>query len=493
MKISGGVFSNVSKTCSYLEQDVYSKSSMVAISHAIEEVVLQSGLKADMYVCFQNFDFFLKEQTRYLELARYCNRIYIYATAIDYHQLMDIASKAENIRFIEISSISSLADEWNVMVDHREAPMMLVTREVTGEEEGDDFDMFAWSQEEDFRLFKGYLTFEPEPVRYAISLIRRITPEVILWLPGEESLFLTVLQQDSGGKCGAKESIQVMEATETKPRRSSEAVRTPSSDAKASQENASIKSGLPGTRARAFINLALNEIEAETRQLQKKNVRLQSEKEKNKQASFEMIKRLCFAAEYQDKETALHLIRMSYFAQALYRAYGADQAETEMMRYAALTHDIGKIGVPDRILLKEEPLDDEEYKTMQKHTRLGAEILADSRNRMIQMAWEICYYHHEKFDGSGYPEGLAGEDIPVPARIVAIADVFDVLTSPCVNKPAYSWEDALAYMEEGRDKHFDGRLLDLFLDIGEEVYQFKRKVERQAQYRTKTELLRLHV
>lgn len=485
MKISGGIFPYVSKTCSYLNHDCYSKSSMVAISHAIEEVVLQAGLKADLYVCFQNFEFFQQEQERYMELAQFCNQIYIYATAINYQKLMDVAPKAENIRFIEISSISTLANEWNVMVDHREAPMMLVTHEVTGGEE-DAGDMFAWYQEDDFRLFSGYLTFEPEPVRYGISLIRRITPQVILELPCQESLFMTVLREDSWAKNGGSETVKNLdeEVSSLGPSKTGEP--------EVPRESAYIKSGLPGYRARAFINLALNEIETKTRQLQRKNVRIQEEKEQNKQATLEMIKRLCYAAEYRDVETALHLIRMSYYAQALYMAYGAGE-EAEMIRYAALTHDIGKIGIPDQILLKPGPLTDEEYRTMQEHAKIGAQILADSNNRLIQMAWEICYYHHEKFDGMGYPEGVSGQEIPLTARIVAIADVFDALTSPRVYKSAYSWEESFKIMGEERDRHFDGELLDLFEGISEDIYQFKRKVERQAQYRTNTEMLRLHV
>ncbi len=177
----------------------------------------------------------------------------------------------------------------------------------------------------------------------------------------------------------------------------------------------------------------------------------------------EIIHRLGRAAEYRDNETGLHIIRMSRYSQLLGQLAGMDESETELLLHASPMHDIGKIGIHDRILLKPGKLDAEEWAIMQTHARIGADLLDGHPAPILQMARDIALTHHEKWDGSGYPDGRVGEGIPLVGRIVAVADVFDALTSARPYKPAWPLEHALAYLSEQRGRHFDPRLVDLFL------------------------------
>lgn len=178
----------------------------------------------------------------------------------------------------------------------------------------------------------------------------------------------------------------------------------------------------------------------------------------------EIALRLVAAAEYRDEETSGHVRRIGMFAEILARALGWDPQKIEDIRVAATMHDIGKIGVPDGILLKPGKLTPEEYEVVKLHTEIGARMLAGSRAPLLQMAEGIAQSHHEKWDGSGYPEGLAGEKIPQAARIVAIADVFDSLTHDRIHRPAFAEEKALDVMHEGKAEHFDPQILDIFFE-----------------------------
>ena len=183
----------------------------------------------------------------------------------------------------------------------------------------------------------------------------------------------------------------------------------------------------------------------------------------------EIVQRLGLAAEYKDNETGLHVMRMSHYAHALGRAAGLSETMADELLHAAPMHDIGKIGIPDRILLKPGKLEGEEWTTMQTHAAIGASILGGHRGGLLALASQIALAHHEKYDGSGYPHGLAGEAIPLAARIVAIADVFDALTSARPYKPAWPVERALDYLREQRGRHFDPALVDLFMTVLPEV------------------------
>ncbi len=183
----------------------------------------------------------------------------------------------------------------------------------------------------------------------------------------------------------------------------------------------------------------------------------------------ETLMRLARAGEHKDYDTAMHLQRMSLYSRALAEAMGLSEEDAEIIELSAPLHDIGKIGIPDSILLKKGPLDSDELKLMRKHPLIGYEILQNSPSKYLQMGGEIALAHHERFDGTGYPYGLKGESIPLAARIVAIADVLDALTSVRPYKEAWSIEKAFEYIDEESGKHFDPELVSIMLSIRKSV------------------------
>ncbi|MFH1031963.1 MAG: HD domain-containing phosphohydrolase [Chloroflexota bacterium] len=208
------------------------------------------------------------------------------------------------------------------------------------------------------------------------------------------------------------------------------------------------------------------EVEAE---VAKRTESLQKALEKIKIASLDTVYRLSRAAEYKDEDTGAHVQRMSHYSSAIARAAGYDDEFVENILWAAPMHDIGKIGIPDRILQKPGKLDTDEWAIMKQHTTIGVEILKDASADFIKLAGIIAYNHHEKWDGSGYPQELKGTDIPIAGRIVALADVFDALTSDRVYRPAVPLEKALAIIKEGQGSHFDPALVDTFVSIKDEI------------------------
>lgn len=183
----------------------------------------------------------------------------------------------------------------------------------------------------------------------------------------------------------------------------------------------------------------------------------------------ELIFRLSKAAEYRDPETGAHILRMSNYSKLIARNLGLSEAEQELLLTAAPMHDIGKIGIPDQILLKPGRLDDNELKIMRKHAEYGAALLQNSTTLLTQTAEIVAASHHEKFDGSGYPKGLKGDEIPLYGRIVAVADVFDALTSVRPYKKAWPIEDAKQYVIENSGTHFDPKCVEAFLADWDEV------------------------
>jgi putative two-component system response regulator len=169
------------------------------------------------------------------------------------------------------------------------------------------------------------------------------------------------------------------------------------------------------------------------------------------------------AGEYRDNETGRHVLRMSHSAAVIGRALGMGDAEADDLLNAAAMHDVGKIGIPDAVLLKPGKLDAEEWATMRRHPMMGAEIIGEHDARVLQMARRVALHHHEKWDGSGYPDGLAGLAIPLEARIVALCDVFDALTSERPYKKAWSVDQAVALLREESGKHFDPALVEHFI------------------------------
>ncbi len=197
------------------------------------------------------------------------------------------------------------------------------------------------------------------------------------------------------------------------------------------------------------------------------------------ESRLEIIRFLGRAAEFRDNETGVHIVRMSHYSACLGKAAGMAKEDAEMLLNASPMHDIGKIGIPDHILQKPGKLDEAEYEIMKKHAQIGADILSGHHSPLMQMAATIALTHHEKWDGSGYPQGLKGEDIPFIGRIVALCDVFDALTSNRPYKKAWRVEDARGYILENRGKHFDPGLADIFERTFSEIVTIRERYVEQ--------------
>ena len=188
----------------------------------------------------------------------------------------------------------------------------------------------------------------------------------------------------------------------------------------------------------------------------------------------ETIRRLSWAAEFRNQETGEHIVRMSLYCALLARLAGLDGDHAEAIRIASPMHDVGKIGIPDRILLKPGRLTQDEREVMEAHTEMGHRILAGSGVELLDLAAVMALTHHEWIDGTGYPSAAAGDAIPIEGRICAIADVFDALTSDRVYRPAFQPDEARSLMLEGRGTQFDTVLLDLFFDSFDDVLAIRR-------------------
>jgi putative two-component system response regulator len=188
-----------------------------------------------------------------------------------------------------------------------------------------------------------------------------------------------------------------------------------------------------------------------------------------REAHNETVIKLAVACEYRDDDTAQHLKRMAGYSRVIAQRIGLSTEQVKSIETAAPMHDIGKIGVPDSILLKPGKLTPDEFKIMQKHPGIGARILSGSSSPLLVAAETIALCHHEKFDGTGYPRNLKGDQIPIEGRIVALADVFDALTTRRCYKPAFSIEKSLEIIREGNGKHFDPAVVVAFNDGLDEV------------------------
>ncbi len=181
-------------------------------------------------------------------------------------------------------------------------------------------------------------------------------------------------------------------------------------------------------------------------------------------AHHEALFRLAMAAEYKDDDTGVHIVRIGFLAEALARHLGQSRAYATLLRKAAPMHDIGKIGIPDNVLKKPGKLDPAEREIMNQHPAIGADILGKSRIALFQMASEIALAHHERWDGKGYPSGLAGEDIPLSGRIVTVVDFYDALTMDRVYREAFSNDKALEMLLAERGRAFDPSVVDCFME-----------------------------
>ena len=219
-----------------------------------------------------------------------------------------------------------------------------------------------------------------------------------------------------------------------------------------------------------YVKLYKNQIELERlnsnldQLVQERTLQLEKALEFAQKTEYEISLRLGRASEYRDLETGMHTKRMSHYSALLAKLHGMNAQEEQLILYASPLHDIGKIGIPDAILLKPGKLDESEFRLMQQHATIGGLMLKDGDEYPIIKAGRIiATQHHEKYDGSGYPNKIKGEEIHLYARIVSIADVFDALSSKRVYKDAFPLEKTLQIMSEGRGTHFDPFLIDLFI------------------------------
>lgn len=193
------------------------------------------------------------------------------------------------------------------------------------------------------------------------------------------------------------------------------------------------------------------------------------------ETSVEIIRRLGRAVEYMDNETGMHVVRVSYYVAIIAEELGFSKDETDMISNAAYMHDIGKIGVPEKILTKPGRFTEEERHIMQSHCAVGYEILGDHKSKLLQYASVGAFTHHERWDGTGYPSKLKGEDIPLVGRIFAIADVFDALTSYRPYKEPWTINVAIEHMKNQSEKHFDPKIVKIFIKKLPEIINIMEK------------------
>ncbi|MER2490466.1 HD-GYP domain-containing protein [Catenovulum sediminis] len=189
----------------------------------------------------------------------------------------------------------------------------------------------------------------------------------------------------------------------------------------------------------------------------------------------EIIQRLGRAAEFKDNETGLHVVRMSHYTRLIAEAVGYGEGWADLLFHASPMHDVGKIGIPDHILMKPGPLNEQEWEIMKTHSEIGGQIIGNHQSELLKTAQIIAFTHHEKWDGSGYPYGLKGEEIPLPGRIVAIADVFDALTSERPYKKEWSIEDSVQQIYQGSGTHFDPHLINIFREVLPDILDIKEQ------------------
>jgi putative two-component system response regulator len=194
----------------------------------------------------------------------------------------------------------------------------------------------------------------------------------------------------------------------------------------------------------------------------------------------ETVIRLCRAAEYRDPETGAHILRMAHYSRLIARQMHLSMDDQQLLLEAAPLHDIGKVGIADKVLLKPGRLDSDEFDVMKQHAMFGYELLRGSSSRVLQAGAEIARGHHEKFDGSGYPQGLRGIDIPIFSRIVAVADVFDALTSERPYKKAWTLEAAVDFLLQGSGSHFDPECVQAFLAAWEEAMEVRARFQEET-------------
>ena len=226
--------------------------------------------------------------------------------------------------------------------------------------------------------------------------------------------------------------------------------------------------------ARVQTHLEMHRLRSQLeREVERQTCELRTALQKLENANREILKRISLASEYRDNETSNHLKRMGKYSVTIARQAGLPENMLDMLELASPMHDVGKIGIPDAILLKPAKLTPEEFAVMKTHPEIGHRLLTGLDSEFTQVAASIALTHHERFDGTGYPAGLAGEDIPLEGRIVAIADVFDALTTDRPYKRAWDIDEAIRYITDQSGSHFDPRLVECFQKALPEILQIR--------------------
>ncbi len=227
-------------------------------------------------------------------------------------------------------------------------------------------------------------------------------------------------------------------------------------------------------RIKNLLNSYYNKLLLEDRaKLLEKEVKKATKKLRKRE--FETLNVLGKIAEYKDPETASHISRVAYYSKLLAKKYGLSEEEQELIFYSSPFHDIGKVGIEDRVLLKPSRLTDEEFKIIKTHSQIGYDILKNAKSKFLKTGAIIALNHHERYNGKGYPHRLKKDNIPLYGRIVAISDVFDALTSTRSYKEPWSFEEAVALIKKEKGEHFDPKLADIFLDNLDEVRKIYNK------------------
>ncbi len=234
----------------------------------------------------------------------------------------------------------------------------------------------------------------------------------------------------------------------------------------------------------SFSNSGFKDLDSTNQELSKCNIELERTFKKLKAAHEELkesyiatIYRLALAAEYKDGTTGAHLMRISRYSAFLAEKLGLPEKAVENIYYASPMHDIGKIGIPDNILLKPVKLTKEEFEAIKRHTFIGAKILSNSRSKILNVAERIALFHHEQWNGKGYPRGISGEKIPLFARIVSLVDFFDALASPRPYKDAYPIEEICELIKKERAERFDPAMMDVFLKNIDGILKIKKELD----------------